>query len=77
MHARRSMDNVISILAPGNELVGEFICQGKIDPKITEALAKLPLDHPHALTPERKARNARAASHPDEQDLQNARTVYG
>ncbi|UQZ88041.1 flavodoxin [Deltaproteobacteria bacterium Smac51] len=57
----------------GNEVLGHFRCQGKVDPKLLESMKKLPADHPHAqMTEERKARLDEAAKHPDEKDVANA-----
>ncbi len=55
-----------------NEIFGHFICQGKIDPALTEKFKDLPPDHPHAMTPERKARHEEAKKHPDSNDLKKA-----
>lgn len=59
----------------GNEVLGFFPCQGKVDPVFLERMKKmLPPDHPHALmSPARKARLDEAAKHPNETDLLNAR----
>ena len=59
----------------GNQALGHFRCQGKVDPELLERMKKmLPPDHPHAqMTPERQARLDEAAKHPDEQDVANAR----
>ncbi|MDR0355631.1 MAG: flavodoxin family protein [Deltaproteobacteria bacterium] len=58
----------------GNEILGSFRCQGKVDPALLERMKKmLPPDHPHAqMTEERKARLAEAAKHPNEEDLAKA-----
>ena len=75
-HARESMAKAAALLDDSNRLVGSFICQGKIDPKLLEQFEKLPPDHPHGVTPERAARHREAAKHPDEADLINAKAVF-
>lgn len=55
-----------------NTVIGEFLCQGAIDPKLLAMFAKFPEGHPHAPTPESRARWAAAASHPDAADLREA-----
>lgn len=75
-HAASSLKNAATLLDGSNELVGTFICQGKVDPRLLEQFKSLPEGHPHALTPERIARHQEAAKHPDEQDLQEARAIF-
>jgi|UniRef100_UPI003FA2CA48 flavodoxin len=75
-HAADSLKNAAAFLDASNQLVGTFICQGKIDPRLIEQFKKMPGDHPHAVTPERLARYAEAAKHPDAGDLQAARAVF-
>jgi hypothetical protein len=55
-----------------NRVIGSFLCQGKIDPKLTEKMKNLPPDHPHTWDEARAKRHADAASHPDETDIRNA-----
>jgi flavodoxin len=77
-HAMECRQKVLELMT-GNRIHGLFMCQGKVDPALVEAMAKMVKDqpdHPHAMTPERKARLAEAAKHPDEQDLINARTMF-
>lgn len=56
-----------------NEILGKFWCQGAIDPKLIEFMSKLPADHIMAPNPERRQRWIDAASHPDNNDLENAK----
>ena len=64
----------------GNEILREFICQGAIDPKLIEQMkemaAKMGDKAVHPITPEREARWAAAASHPDENDLNSAKAAF-
>jgi flavodoxin len=62
------------LIANGNECLGHYRCQGKVDPSLLEKMKKaLPPEHPHAqMTPERKARLEEAAKHPNEEDLLKA-----
>lgn len=71
-HAAKSLQNAAALLAADNELIGTFICQGKVTPRLLEKFKDLPAGHPHAMTPEREARHREAAKHPDETDLRNA-----
>jgi flavodoxin len=71
-HARDVVDRFSALVSESNTLIGSFICQGRIDPKLTEKFRSFPPDHPHAMTPERVKRHRDAASHPDAQDLRNA-----
>ncbi|MCD8213563.1 MAG: flavodoxin family protein [Campylobacter sp.] len=64
----------------GNELLAEFICQGAIDPKVIEEMkemaAKMGDKAIHLITPEREATWKQASTHPDENDLSNAREAF-
>ncbi len=59
----------------GNTVLGSFICQGKVDPKITEMMNKM-ASNPHPMTPERKARLEEAAKHPNEEDCAKAQEMF-
>lgn len=74
-HATRTKENARNLIAERNVLLGEFLCQGAIDPKLIEMFKQFPPDHPHAITPERLARYARAAKHPDAADLAAAQAA--
>lgn len=76
-HALNTMENAkMLVIENSNEVVGEFMCQGKVDPRLVERFTKLPADNPHGMTPERKARLDEAAKHPNEDDLQKAQTAF-
>jgi flavodoxin len=70
-HARDIGEKVRHIAAEKNTVLGCFLCQGKIDPALTERFRNLPADNPHAMTEERMKRHLEAAKHPDEKDIQN------
>jgi hypothetical protein len=55
-----------------NAVCGSWICQGRIDPRVIEAMQKM-APNVHPMTPERRARIEEAAKHPDENDLASAR----
>ncbi|MBN1969095.1 MAG: flavodoxin [Candidatus Delongbacteria bacterium] len=57
----------------GNLVLGNYHCQGAVDPKLIEKFKRLPADHPHALTDERLKRYEEAAKHPDEKDMNKAK----
>jgi len=73
-HAKKSSDAIKELfLENNNEIIGQYYCQGAIDPKLMEQMRKMfPTDHPHAVNPEREARWKAASTHPDAQDLKNA-----
>ena len=77
-HAQKCVEKISEALkANGNTVVAEFICQGAIDPKIIETMRKMGSNGPHAPTPEREARWAEAAKHPNEADFSAAKDVFG
>lgn len=72
-HARECRIKAEGLLAGrGNEVLGTFLCQGKVDPRVVEMMQRMAAQI-HPMTEERKARLAEAARHPDEQDCENAR----
>jgi flavodoxin len=71
-HARDTGKRVQDLAAEKNTVLGCFLCQGRIDPALTERFKSLPADNPHAMTPERTKRHLEAATHPDEKDLEAA-----
>jgi flavodoxin len=74
-HARDIRKGVQDLVGEKNTVLGCFLCQGKIDPALTERFKRLPADNPHAMTPERMERHLEAAKHPDEKDLEAAVTA--
>ncbi len=75
-HANDCMNRATEMVRSDNDLIGHFISQGKVAPKLIKMFEKLPPDHPHALTPERVALHERASTHPDQEDLQNAGDAF-
>ena len=71
-HAREVLNRAREIL-DGNDVLGEFICQGKIDPYI---LDKMPKDGAHTMTAERKVRIEEAKKHPNETDCRYAQNAF-
>ncbi|MDR1239795.1 MAG: flavodoxin family protein [Treponema sp.] len=71
-HARDIGARVRELAAEKNIVLGCFLCQGKIDPALTERFKNLPPGNPHAMTEERMERHREAAKHPDENDLRAA-----
>ena len=62
-------------LMTGNEVLGQFLCQGKVDPKILEMMEKMAPDQ-HPMTAERTARIEEAKKHPNEADFSAARQAF-
>ena len=58
-----------------NKVLGTYLCQGKVDPKIVAMMQKMASDV-HPMTPERKARLEEAAQHPDEADCLRAQEAF-
>lgn len=71
-YAAEVVERFSLLVSKHNNLIGSFICQGRIDTALSEKFATFPADHPHAITPQRIKRHKDAASHPDEQDLAQA-----
>lgn len=73
-HGQRMLENVCQILEKnGNKILRRFASQGAIDPKFIELMRQTT---PQYVTPEREARWAVAANHPDENDLKDAKIAF-
>lgn len=60
-----------------NTVVGTYHCQGAVDPKLIEFMKKsFGPEHPHGPNPERVKRWNDASTHPDENDLINAKKAF-
>lgn len=71
-HAKESLKNGQALIKAN--VIGGFISQGKVDPVLLKAMQKMfPAGHPHGDSPERRARIAEAAKHPNEDDFVRAR----
>lgn len=71
-HAHEVLNRARDIL-DGNKVLGDFICQGKIDPNI---LDKMIGDGVHTMTTERMARIKEAKTHPNETDCRSAQNAF-
>ncbi len=77
-HARdciRKSEALLKEPERGNTVMGSFICQGKVDPRVVEMMNKVAADV-HPMTPERKARLKEAARHPDDTDRARAKECF-
>ena len=77
-HARdciRKSEALLKEPERGNTVMGSFICQGKVDPRVVEMMNKVAADV-HPMTPERKARLKEAARHPDDTDRARAKDCF-
>jgi len=76
-HAATCLENGAGLLGSGCNVVGRFICQGKVAPEMVEMMKEMfPAGHPHAMTSERLARIDAAKTHPDADDLAAAKTYF-
>ncbi len=77
VHGKKCLDTTRALFqSRGNLLIGEYLCQGKIDDKLIEVFKHVPKDHPMFYNEENKKLYAEAKSHPDEDDLKGAREVF-
>jgi len=73
-HAGKCLEKALE-LAEGNAVMGTFLCQGRIDPKVIETMRRMaPAAHP--MTAERLERIRAAETHPDRTDLDNAQAAF-
>lgn len=72
-HAQKALERAAALLPAGVTPLAAFICQGKVDPRLIEAMYKMfPASNLHGRNPESEARHKAASTHPDARDLQNA-----
>ena len=72
-HAQDVKDRVHKLLEEkGNNVIADFICMGKIDPRMTAMFAQFPEGHPHYMDEARRKRHEESLKHPDENDCANA-----
>ena len=75
-HAKNCMQSAEDRLKEGgNEILGHFMCQGKVDPKLLEMMTTKMADV-HPMTPERQARIEEAKKHPNQDDFARAQKVF-
>jgi flavodoxin len=74
-HAKDCAGQARKLVEEKNSCLGCFLCQGKIDPKLTALFNKLPKGHPHGMNEERRKRHEEAAKHPNEEDIAAAVTA--
>lgn len=64
------------LLKENNEIVGKYICQGAVSPKLIEAFRKLDSNSYHAITDEKLIRYKIAALHPNEAEMLSAAVLF-
>ncbi len=75
-HARDCMERAKAML-PDNVILGTFLCQGKIDPRVLIAMEKMrDAQKLHPMTEERRARIEEAKTHPNADDCAKARACF-
>lgn len=76
-HAHNCIKNIDELfLNNKNTLIGNFHCQGAIDPKLISWMSELPTEHPHSPNEERIHRWEEAAKHPNDEDLKKAYSYF-
>lgn len=60
-------------LLQDNDLLGLFLCQGRVDPAVTKFMQR---SGKHPMTQERLDNLREAERHPDKTDLENARSFF-
>lgn len=75
-HAKDTLKRTRELLEPQNKVIGEFLCQGAVDPKLIEMFKKFPKGHPHYLDEARKKRHREASKHPNEEDFNDAKQAF-
>ncbi len=71
----RDSEAMLKVEGKNNNVLGSFLCLGKIDEKLLDYMGKFMGDS-HPMTPERKARLLEAQTHPDNNDLTNVQLLF-
>lgn len=73
-HGQRALKTAQSHIDGSNEVLGHFLCQGKIDQAIIDRFKNMPknTNNPHAPSPERTQLWAAGAGHPNQDDFEAA-----
>lgn len=75
-HAYKSILAGEALVKEDNHVIGKYICQGKIDPKMVEMFSKMPEGNPHRPTPEKEKRYVISANHPSAADIAVAAEMF-
>ena len=75
-HARTSLERGLALVEKDNEVIGSFICQGRIAEALKQRMEILPEGHPHYPDEKRRKRWADADGHPNEEDVRQAVKVF-
>lgn len=75
-HARQTIA-AAEALVEGNTVLGSFLCQGKVNPKLLAMMAKkTDSQASHPMTAEREARIEEAKKHPNADDCATAQQTF-
>lgn len=76
-HSQKIIDKVASnLIAQGNEIAGKFVCQGKISDEIIAQIRAIYVQKNIEIPASRIENWEKSRSHPDENDLKNAREFF-
>lgn len=76
-HSQKIIDKVASnLIAQGNEITGKFVCQGKISDEIIAQIRAIYAQKNIEIPASRIENWEKSRSHPDENDLKNAREFF-
>lgn len=76
-HSQKIIDKVASnLIAQGNEIAGKFVCQGKILDEIIAQIRAIYAQKNIEIPASRIENREKSRSHPDENDLKNAREFF-
>lgn len=76
-HANNCIKNINKLFLDNkNIIIGNFHCQGTIDPKLISWMTDLPSEHPHSLNKERIERWEEASKHPNKDDFKDAYNYF-
>ena len=75
-HAFNSLVNGEELIKQDNEVIGKYICQGAVSPKLIEMFKKYDSNNRHAITEEKLKRYKIAALHPNEAEMLSAAILF-
>lgn len=75
-HAFNSLVNGEELVKESNEIVGKYICQGAVSPKLIEKFKTYDSSNYHAITEGKLRRYKIAALHPNEVEMASAAILF-
>ncbi len=68
-HGKKSLDKGIELLKDKNTIIGSYVCNGALSPKLIEQFRNMPKNNTFSITPESELRWEMMKSHPTDAEI--------